>query len=146
MTRHKIFIVLNYKPNFLLGLLNFELLQFYQPTIQKASSNLQEVLKFSKRVEVTITFMVVISEILVTLRARLETSSGLENLPFFIEVFSQKNYTVNRYRRGLVTCPQAKTSKSGQAIFFFFSNAFEYDSAPSRKYSLPLLNVFACIG
>ena len=26
----------------------------------------------------------------------------------------------NRYRRGLETCPQAKTSKSGHAFFFFF--------------------------
>ena len=27
---------------------------------------------------------------------------------------------INRYRRGLETCPQAKTSKSGQAFFFSF--------------------------
>ena len=27
---------------------------------------------------------------------------------------------INRYRRGLETCPQVKTSKSGHAIFFFF--------------------------
>ena len=27
---------------------------------------------------------------------------------------------VNRYRRGLETCPQAKTSKSGHGIFFSF--------------------------
>ena len=54
----------------------------------------------------------------------------------------------NRYRRGLETCPQAKTSKSGHAIFFFFPTRLsdEYDSAPSRKYSRPLLDVFACIG
>ena len=32
---------------------------------------------------------------------------------------------INRYSRGLETCPQAKTFKSGQAIFFFFSDASE---------------------
>ena len=56
---------------------------------------------------------------------------------------------INRYRRGLETCPQAKTSKSGHAVFFFFffpnRPSDEYDSAPSRKYSRPLLDVFACI-
>ena len=54
----------------------------------------------------------------------------------------------NRYRRGLETCPQAKTSKSGHAIFFFFPTrpSDECDSAPSRKYSRPLLDNFACIG
>ena len=32
-----------------------------------------------------------------------------------------KNFQIiNRYRRGLKTCPQAKTSKSGRAIFFSF--------------------------
>ena len=53
------------------------------------------------------------------------------------------------YRRGLETCPQAKTSKSGHAIFFSFfppRPSDEYDSAPSRKYSRPFLDVFACIG
>ena len=34
----------------------------------------------------------------------------------------------NRYRRGLETCPQAKTSKSGHAILFFF---FRRVRAPS---------------
>ena len=55
---------------------------------------------------------------------------------------------LNRYRRGLETCPQAKTSKSGNALFFFFfptRPSDEYDSAPSQKYSRPLLDVFACI-
>ena len=58
-------------------------------------------------------------------------------------------FNFNRYRRGLETCPQAKTSKSGHAIFFSFfptRPSDEYDSAPSRKYSRPLLDVFACIG
>ena len=32
---------------------------------------------------------------------------------------------VNRYRRGLETCPQAKSSKSVHAIFFSFSDASE---------------------
>ena len=36
-----------------------------------------------------------------------------------------KKSSLNRYRRGLETCPQAKTSKSGHAIFFFFSEASE---------------------
>ena len=34
-------------------------------------------------------------------------------------------YHIDRYRRGLETCPQAKTSKSGHAIFFSFSDASE---------------------
>ena len=57
--------------------------------------------------------------------------------------------SVNRYRRGLETCPQAKTSKGGHAIIFSFfptRPSDEYDSAPSRKWSRPLLDVFACIG
>ena len=40
----------------------------------------------------------------------------------------------NRYRRGLGTCPQAKTSKSGHAIFLSFfptRPSDEYDSTPS---------------
>ena len=37
-----------------------------------------------------------------------------------------KFFNLNRYRRGLETCPQAKTSKSGHTIFFsFFSDASE---------------------
>ena len=68
------------------------------------------------------------------------------------EFFGPKIKTLpflNRYRRELETCPQAKTSKSGHAIFFSFfptRPSDEYDSAPSRKYSRPLLDVFACIG
>ena len=43
----------------------------------------------------------------------------------FIECATKKSYRgefldFNRYRRGLETCPQAKTSKSGHAIFFSF--------------------------
>ena len=34
-------------------------------------------------------------------------------------------YKINRYSRGLETCPQAKTSESGHGIFFFFSDASE---------------------
>ena len=44
---------------------------------------------------------------------------------------------------------QAKMFKSGHAIFFsFFSTrpSNEYDSAPSRKNSRPLLEVFVSIG
>ena len=58
-------------------------------------------------------------------------------------------WAINRYRRGLETCPQAKTSKSGHAIFFSFFRtrpSDECDSAPSRKYSRPLLDVFTWIG
>ena len=63
-------------------------------------------------------------------------------------VFDPRSEGVNRYRRGLQTCPQVKTSKSGHAIYFFFFDAFErrvWLSAES-KYSRPLLDVFACIG
>ena len=66
----------------------------------------------------------------------------IENKCRFVEKFKP----FNRYNRGLETCPQEKTSKRGRAILFsFFSTcpSDEYDSAPSRKYSHPLLDVFA---
>ena len=50
---------------------------------------------------------------------------------------------------GLETCPEANLAKSGREYFpLFFSTrpSDEYDSAPSRKYSRPLLDVFACNG
>ena len=60
---------------------------------------------------------------------------------------------LNRYRRGLETCPQAKTFKSEGSATTLFSSLFFptcptqlYDSSPSGKYSRPLLIVFACIG
>ena len=56
---------------------------------------------------------------------------------------------INRYRRGLETCPQANLAKSGRKYFLLFfptRPSDDYDSAPSRKYSCPLLDVFACIG
>ena len=65
------------------------------------------------------------------------------------EKIDENDFLVNRYRRGLETCQQAKKSKSGHAIFFSFfptRSSYEYDSAPSLKYSCPLLDVFACIG
>ena len=37
-----------------------------------------------------------------------------------VTVSCQLRPVVKRYRRGLETCPQAKTSKSGHAIFFSF--------------------------
>ena len=40
-----------------------------------------------------------------------------------IEFYQDKR--LDRYRRGLKTCPQAKTSKSEHAIFFFFSDTSE---------------------
>ena len=45
---------------------------------------------------------------------------------------------VNRYRRGLETCPKANLVQCVQAIFFFFfppRPSYEYDSAPSRNYT-----------
>ena len=51
----------------------------------------------------------------------------------------------NRYRRGLETCTQAKTFKSGHAIFFLFFRRVRATSM-TQKYSRPLLEVFACIG
>ena len=56
---------------------------------------------------------------------------------------------VNRYSRGLETCPQANLAKSGRKYFLLFfptRPSDEYDSAPSRKNSRPLLDVFAYIG
>ena len=66
----------------------------------------------------------------------------------FLKNYKKFDKRLNRYRPGLETCPQAKTSKSGHAIFLFFlaRPSDEYDSAPSRKYSRLLLDVFACIG
>ena len=43
---------------------------------------------------------------------------------------------------------QANLAKSGREYFLLFfptRPSDEYDSAPSRKYSRPLLDVFACI-
>ena len=37
----------------------------------------------------------------------------------------------NRYRRGLETCPQGTTSKSGHAFFFFF-----FPTRPSDEYDV----------
>ena len=34
-------------------------------------------------------------------------------------------FAINRYRRGLETCPQANLVQSVHAIFFVFSDAFE---------------------
>ena len=59
---------------------------------------------------------------------------------------------VNRYRRGLQTCLQAKRFKIERSattcflLFFTTRSCDKYDSAPTRKKSRPLLNVFACIG
>ena len=51
-----------------------------------------------------------------------------------IEVFpNESKFTVNRYRRGLETCPQAKTSKSGQAILFSFFRRFRATSMTQRR-------------
>ena len=46
----------------------------------------------------------------------------------FLNVLNIQFLTIcsfNRYRRGLETCTQAKTFKSGHAIFFLFSDASE---------------------
>ena len=55
---------------------------------------------------------------------------------------------LNRFGRGLETCPQANFAKSRCGIFLFFPTrpSDEYDSAPRRKYSRSLFEVFACIG
>ena len=40
---------------------------------------------------------------------------------------------INRYRRWLETCPQAKTSKSGHAIFFSFFRCVRATSMTQRR-------------
>ena len=62
-------------------------------------------------------------------------------------------FILNRYKRGLETCPQANLHKSGREYFLPFFLPFfptrmsdDYDSAPSRKYSRSLWCKFACIG
>ena len=55
----------------------------------------------------------------------------------------------NRYRRGLETCPQAKTSKSGHAILFSFFRRVRATSMSQywvEKYSRTFLYVFVCTG
>ena len=58
---------------------------------------------------------------------------------------------LNRYRGVLETCPQAETFINERSATALFSSFFqtrssrEYDSAPGRKYSRPLLDIFACI-
>ena len=42
-------------------------------------------------------------------------------------------FQLHRYRRGLETCPQAKSSKSGHAIFFFFFRRFPATSMTQRR-------------
>ena len=62
---------------------------------------------------------------------------------------SELIFYLNRYRRGLETCPQTKTFKSGREYFLLFfptRPSDEYESTPSLNYSRPLLDVFACIG
>ena len=44
---------------------------------------------------------------------------------FFGTYIARVNFDFNRYRRGVETFPQAKTSKSGHAIFSLFSDASE---------------------
>ena len=46
---------------------------------------------------------------------------------------SQIFIKINRYRRGLETCPQAKTSKSGHAIFFSFFRRVRATSMTQRQ-------------
>ena len=43
----------------------------------------------------------------------------------------------NRYRRGLETCPQAKTSKSGHAIFFSFVRRARATNMTQRRVEKP---------
>ena len=50
----------------------------------------------------------------------------------------------NRYRRGLETCQQAETSKSGHAIFSLFSDASKRRVCLSAESKI--LASFACIG
>ena len=70
----------------------------------------------------------------------------------FLKNYRKFDIGLNRYGRGLETCPQAKTFKSERSaptlFFLFFPTrpSDEYGSAPSRKYSCSLKNVFACIG
>ena len=49
--------------------------------------------------------------------------------------FSQNvlEFYFNRYRRGLETCPKAKTSKSGHAIFFSFFRRVRGTSMTQRR-------------
>ena len=46
---------------------------------------------------------------------------------------SNFKFEFNRYRRGLETCPQAKTSKSGHAIFFSFFRRVRATSMTQRR-------------
>ena len=43
---------------------------------------------------------------------------------------------LNRYRRELETCPQAKTSKSGHAVFFSFFRRVQATSMTQRRVKI----------
>ena len=48
-------------------------------------------------------------------------------------VWKRKKKCLNRYRRGLETCPRAKTFKSGNAVFSFFSDLLRATSMTQRR-------------
>ena len=69
---------------------------------------------------------------------RIETYSGIAVNLVILRSKNFKRLNINRYKRGLETCPQANLVQSVQAIFFFFfppRPSDEYDSAPSRNYT-----------
>ena len=67
-----------------------------------------------------------------------------KGLKYFLFLF----FCFNRYRRGKLVhrrkCQKVDTLFS--SLFFPTRPSDDYDSAPSRKCSRPLLDVFACIG
>ena len=107
---------------------------------------LQKLIRLCSRLEpfpkISVTFHITTLSRMIDFR---RSSENLQNLKNFKPHFTS---LAERYRRGLETCPQAKTSNSGHAFFFFFPTrpSDEHDSAPSQKYSRPLMEVFACIG
>ena len=54
----------------------------------------------------------------------------LQKISYFQKIAKQ---ALNQYRRGLETCPQAKTSKSGHAIFFPFFQRVRATSMTQRR-------------
>ena len=53
--------------------------------------------------------------------------------PSFLGLSNFDQKSINRYRRGLETCPLAETSKSGHAIFFSFFRRIRATSMTQRR-------------
>ena len=70
-----------------------------------------------------------------------EFSFNLNPIYFFLNHLTSK---LNRFTRGLETCPQAKTSKSGHAIFFAFFRRVRATSMTQRRVVKTRVHFWTC--